>query len=106
KLAAPNTAVYLAVFPKGTTAPAAPAKGNNKNAGPMPVFERFDFDTVGADGKLGRYVQVKPGDYDVYLVLKDKGTVEKIDKNYTPRVGVMKKELTVPDYTKTELSTS
>ena len=28
-----------------------------------------------------------PGDYDVYIAVKDKGTVEKADKNYTPRVG-------------------
>jgi hypothetical protein len=49
---------------------------------------------------------VRPGDYDIYLAIKDKGTVEKIDKNYTPRVGLMKKELTVPDYNAAGLMTS
>jgi hypothetical protein len=104
KLAAPTAAVYLAVLPKG--AAAAPAKGKEKSAGAARAFEKFDFTAVGADGKLSRYVQVKPGDYDVYVAVKDKGTVEKVDKNYTPRVGLLKKELSVPDFTKPELVTS
>jgi hypothetical protein len=106
KLAAPTAAVYLAAFPKGADATAAATKGKDKNAGPARSFEKFDFAPVGADGKVARYVQVKPGDYDVYVAVKDKGTVEKIDKNYTPRVGLVKKELTVPDFTKPELVTS
>ena len=108
KLSAPTAAIYLAAFPKGAAAAAAPAaKGkDNKNAGPMPAFEKFDFTALNADGKLMRYIQVKPGDYDVYVAIKDKGTVEKIDKNYTPRVGLLKKELTVPDYNTAGLQTS
>jgi hypothetical protein len=107
KLSAPTAAIYLAAFPKGAEVPAAPAKGkDNKVAGPMPAFERFEFTSVSADGKLSRYLQVKPGDYDVYLAVKDKGTVEKIDKNYTPRAGLLKKDLTVPDFNKPDLATS
>jgi hypothetical protein len=107
KLGAPNAAVYLAAFPKGAAAAAAPAKGkDNKSAGPMPAFEKFDFVALGGDGKLSRYLQVKPGDYDVYLAVKDKGTAEKIDKNYTPRVGLLKKEVTVPDFGAAGLTTS
>ena len=105
KLTAPTAAVYVAVLPKGAAA-AAPAKGKDKNAGPARSFEKFDFTSLGADGTLSRYLQVKPGDYDVYVAVKDKGTVEKVDKNYTPRVGLLKKELTVPDFTKPELVTS
>jgi len=106
QLGAPNSAVYLAVFPKGE-APAAPAKNSkDKSAGPAPAFEKFDFTTIGADGTLARYLQVKPGDYDVYVAIKDKGTVEKVDKNYTPRVALLKKDLSVPDFNKPELGTS
>jgi hypothetical protein len=61
---------------------------------------------VGADGKLSRYIQVKPGDYDLYVAVKDKGTVEKTDKNYMPKVGVLKKDLTVPDFNVAGLATS
>ena len=107
QLASPTSALYLAVFDKGAAAAAAPAKNSkDKSAGPTPAFEKFDFITIGAGGALSRYLQVKPGDYDVYVAIKDKGTVEKIDKNYTPRVALLKKDLTVPDFNKTELSTS
>src|SRR5258705_455624 len=74
--------------------------------GAAPASEKFDFTTIGADGKLARYLQVKPGDYDVYVAIKDKGTVEKVDKNYTPRVALLKKDLSVPDYNKADLVTS
>jgi hypothetical protein len=107
KLGAPNAAVYLAAFPKGAAAAAAPAKGKDtKTAGLMPAFDKFDFVALSGDGKLSRYLQVKPGDYDVYLAVKDKGTAEKIDKNYTPRVALLKKEVTVPDFGATGLTTS
>jgi hypothetical protein len=109
KIASPTAALYVRVADKAAAAPAAPpAKGNNKdkNAAPIHPWEKFDFAMIGADGKLGRYIQVKPGSYDVYIAVKDKGTVEKADKNYMPRVGVLKKDLTVPDYNKAELGTS
>ena len=106
KLASPTTAIYLRAADKSAPAPAAPAKGkDNKNAAPQ-AWEKFDFGMIGADGRLSRYVQVKPGSYDLYVAVKDKGTVEKVDKNYTPRVGVLKKDITVPDFTKAELGTS
>jgi hypothetical protein len=105
KLTAPTTAVYVRVANKGA-APAAPAKNSkDKNAVAHP-WEKIDFATVGADGKLSRYLQVKPGTYDVYVAVKDKGTVEKLDNKYTPTMGVLKHELTVPDFTQAELATS
>ena len=104
KIATPTAALYVRVANKGAAA-AAPAKGKDKAAVVYP-WEKFDFATVGADGKVSRYIQVKPGDYDLLVAIKDKGTVEKADKNYMPKVGVLKKDLTVPDYTKAELGTS
>src|SRR5580765_6103514 len=107
KLTSPTAALYVRVADK--TAAAAPAaKGNAKDkaAAPAHPWEKIEFASVGADGKLARYVQVKPGNYDLYVAIKDKGTVEKVDKNYMPRVGVLKHDLTVPDFNKAELSTS
>src|SRR4029453_2733034 len=90
KIATPTAALYVRVANKGAAA-AEPAKGkDNKNA-PIPGWEKFCFATVGADGKVSRYIQVKPGDYDLFVAVKDKGTVEKADKNYMPKVGVLKK---------------
>ena len=111
KIASPTAALYVRVASKAeaaAAAAAAQAKGNNKdkNAAPAHAWEKFDFAMIGADGKLARYIQVKPGDYDLYVAVKDKGTVEKADKNYMPRVGVLKKDLTVPDFNNAGLSTS
>jgi hypothetical protein len=104
KIATPTAALYVRVADKGAAAAAA-AKGKEKTA-PIHPWEKFDFATVGPDGKVSRYIQVKPGDYDLIVAVKDKGTVEKADKNYTPKVGLLKKDLTVPDFNKAELGTS
>jgi len=106
KIATPTAAVYVRVANKAA-AGAPPAKSNNKdkNASAYP-WEKFDFAMVGPDGKISRYLQVKPGDYDVYIAVKDKGTVEKADKNYVPKAGLLKKELTVPDFNAAGLTTS
>jgi hypothetical protein len=103
KITTPTTALYVRVGNKGTVA--EPPKGKDKTA-PIQPWEKFDFATVGPEGKISRYIQVKPGDYDLFVAVKDKGTVEKADKNYVPKVGVLKKDLTVPDYNKPELLTS
>ena len=105
KIATPSAAIYVRVANKDA-AGATPAKGNkDKNAVTHP-WEKFDFAMIGADGMLSRYVQVKPGDYDLYVAVKDKGTVEKADKNYVPKVGVLKKDLMVPDFNNAGLTTS
>jgi hypothetical protein len=103
KITTPTAALYVRVGNKGTEA--APPKGKDKNA-PIQAWEKFDFAAVGPEGKISRYIQVKPGDYDLFVAVKDKGTVEKADKNYMPKVGVLKKDLTVPDFNKPELLTS
>jgi hypothetical protein len=104
KIATPTAALYVRVADKGAGA-AAPAKGKDNKA-PIHPWEKFDVATVGPEGKVARYIQVKPGDYDLFVAVKDKGTVEKADKNYMPKVGMLKKDLTVPDFTKAELGTS
>jgi hypothetical protein len=109
KIASPTAALYIRVASKAeaAAAAAAPAKGNNKDkTAPVHAWEKFDFAMLGPDGQLARYIQVKPGDYDLYVAVKDKGTVEKADKNYTPRVGILKKDVTVPDFNTPGLATS
>ena len=107
KLTSPTVALYVRVDPKGA-APPAPGKGSNDKdkAAAIHPFENVYFATVGPEGKLARAFQVKGGDYDVYIAVKDKGTVEKADKNFNPTVAVAKKELSVPDFNKPELTTS
>jgi hypothetical protein len=108
KLTSPTVALYVRVDPKGAAPPAAPGKDNKDKdkAGAVHPFENVYFATVSPEGKVSRAFQVKGADYDVYIAVKDKGTVEKADKNFNPTVAVAKKELSVPDFTKPELATS
>ena len=105
KVTTPIVALYVRVAKRGAP-PAAPSKDDkNKNPALYP-WENVYFASVGADGKVSRAFQVPGGDYDVYIAVKDKGTVEKADKNYNPAVSVAKKDVSVPDFTAAELTTS
>ena len=106
KLTSPNVALYVRVDTKGT-ATAPPSKDNKNKDATVHPWENVYFATVGPEGKVSRAFQVKGGvDYDVYVAVKDKGTAEKADKNYNPTIAVAKKELSIPDYNKPELTTS
>ena len=103
KLTAPSAAVYVRVVKRG----AAPqTEGKDKDKAPVYPWENVYFASVAPDGKVSRAFQVPGGDYDVYIAVKDKGTVEKANKDYNPTVALAKKELTVPDFNAPELTTS
>jgi hypothetical protein len=108
KVTSPTVAIYVRVDPRGTPPPAPPSKDNKDKdkAAAIHPWENVFFATVGPEGKLSRAFQVKGGDYDVYISVKEKGTVEKADKNFNPTVAVAKKELSVPDFNKPDLTTS
>jgi len=106
KLTSPTVALYVRVDTKGA-APAPPSKDNKNKDAAIHPWENVYFATVSPEGKVSRAFQVKGGaDYDVYVAVKDKGTVEKADKNFNPTIAVVKKELSIPDYNKPELTTS
>jgi len=114
-LAGKQVAFYTRVVEKGAPPPAAPdpkAKDNkdNKNAPARPSYpwERITFTQVPDTGKLSRAFVLKPGDYDVYISLKEKSTTEikDITKAAPPKMAYIKKELSVPDYAGADLKTS
>jgi hypothetical protein len=111
-LAGKQVAFYTRVVEKGAPPPAAPdpkAK-DNKNAPVRPSYpwERITFTQVPDSGKMSRAFVLKPGDYDVYIALKEKSTTEIKDlaKAAPPKMAYFKKELSVPDYAGAELKTS
>ena len=108
KLTSPNVALYVRVDTKGaTTAPPSKDDKNKDKDAAIHPWENVYFATVSPEGKVSRAFQVKGGaDYDVYIAVKDKGTVEKADKNFNPTIAVAKKELSIPDFNKPELTTS
>lgn len=112
-LAGKEVALYVRVVEKGApAAPAAPdpkAKDNKTPAArPMFPWERISFTRVPDSGKMSRAVVLKPGDYDVYIAMKEKSTAEIKDlaKAAPPKMAYIKHELSVPDYAGAELKTS
>jgi len=112
----------------GMVAKMATAAQNNKgNAAPpaRPTFawDSINFIDVPQDGKLSRAVQLKPGQYAMFVAIKEKtpaGAGGKTEKNDNKKnndknqpvaaapgkVGVLRHDLTVPDFTSNELNTS
>jgi hypothetical protein len=61
---------------------------------------------VGAgQGKLNRVFMAPPGTYDVYVAMKER-LPEKAPKTQMPKAGVLKTQVTVPDFWSGELMTS
>ena len=105
---------------------AAPPQGSAKNQPPpaRPAFawDSINFIDVPDDGKLSRAVQLRPGQYAMFVALKEKtpglpasgGRNERKgnEKNQAPallvpgKVGILRHDLNVPDFTASELNTS
>lgn len=105
---------------------AAPQSGNNKNqpaSRPTFSWDSINFVDVPQDGKLSRAVQLKPGQYAMFVAIKEKtpagaaagGKNDKKnndkDKNAPVaaapgKVGVLRHDLNVPDFSANELNTS
>jgi hypothetical protein len=58
-----------------------------------------------ASGKINRVFMAAPGTYDVYVAIKER-LAEKAPKNQVAKIGVLKTQITVPDYWSGELATS
>lgn len=103
-------------------AKAAAPQGNNKGAPPArPMFawDSINFIDIPDDGKVSRAVQLKPGQYAMFVAVKEKSAAaagggkndKKNDKNppaapAVGKVGMLRHDLTVPDFTANELNTS
>lgn len=99
--------------------PAPPANNNNRNnrnqpaappvaAGPtFPVSQRIDIDVLPADGIVQRAIQVRPGNYELFIALKPKSTALPDPKVPVPPMqgGMLRQDLAVPDMS-TGLGTS
>lgn len=118
KLSSRNVAMYVRMVDKKQAA-AAPAPAategnknqrNEKNEQAPPVRPTYPWDNLqfielpGEGNKLSRAVALPAGQYDAYITIKEKATDQ---KNAPPaKIGMLHRELTVPDYNVSELTTS
>jgi hypothetical protein len=147
KLAAPGARLYIRIVDKkqpaapAAAAPPAQAQGNDRDrerekekqaaAAPVPpmyAWDRIYSIDVPQDGKLSRAIQLKPGEYDVFVAVKDRTAEAPAQGNQRDRdrrnndnrnndnaqqaataaakVGILRRDLTVPDFNAADLTTS
>lgn len=117
-------AVYIRAVDKNkpatpAPAPAPPPQNNNRNnrnqqqapapAAPSYAWDNIHFLTIPADGKLSRAIALQPGEYDLFIGVKERATPPTDPKAAPPAPGKMtlfRKDLSVPDFNKPELQTS
>jgi len=114
KLSSPSVAMYIRAVTKGgataATTPTGTAGANDKKDDDKKKGDKVEypwdnvhFVEVPADGKISRAMAVPGGDYEVFIAVKEKNTG---DKKQTAKTGVLRQDLTVPDFNKAELATS
>ena len=112
KLSKGDVALYVRVVsktpaPAPAPPPAAEAKGDAKNQPPpRPVYpwDNISFIEVPSSGKLSRAIALRPGQYEAFIAIKEKGTDQ---RNAPPsKMGLLRKDLTIPDFNVAELATS
>lgn len=112
KLAAPGTALYVrAVSMAAAAAPAAPApeqnrRGNQPPPAPMYPWDDIQFLEVRGDGTVSRAMMLKPGEYDVFIAIKERGPAEPQRNQPPAKTGLLRQTITVPDFTGPALAIS
>ena len=113
------TAEQAASFASQVTAP--PKQGNNRNQPAVRTMFAWDngsFVDVPEGGKLQRAIQLRPGQYVAYIAVKDKSPAAAANQRNnvrnskappaaaTGKVGLLRHEITVPDFAQGDLTTS
>jgi hypothetical protein len=111
KIAPQGAALYLRAVDKNAPATPAPQQqGNNRNQqaqAPVYPWDDINFIQVPANGKVQRALMLKPGQYDLFVAIKER-TPQQQQRNAPPlKTGLLRHSLTVPDYNSTtEVTTS
>jgi hypothetical protein len=113
-LPANDAALYIRLMDKSqvaalaamATAAADKDKKDPKTATPPPSYpwQNIYFIDMPADGKISRAIAVPPGEYEMFIAIKERLKDEK--SKVPPKIGVIQKTLTVPDFNNGQLATS
>lgn len=105
-----GAALYVRAVSRDAAAAPAPAQDNrgrnNEKAPAAYAWDDLQFMDVKSDGKISRIMQVKPGQYDVFIAVKEKSPLEQQRNQPPAKMGFLKYEMAVPDYTGANLTTS
>ena len=111
KLASPDTAMYVRVVDKNAAPAPAPAEQNDRNRNNQPPAPTYPWDNVNfiqvpPDGRIQRAIALKPGNYDVFVTVKERSPLEQQRNQPPAKAGMLRHSLTVPDFTTPDLRTS
>lgn len=109
KLSAPGVAMYVRMVakqPAATTAGTAGEKRDEKKKNDRVEYpwDNIHFLDVPENGKVSRAMAVAGGEYELFLVVKDKNTGDR--KQPPARMGLLRKDISVPNFNTSELTTS
>jgi hypothetical protein len=94
------------------TPPAAPPAGGKPPQPPMPpkyAWDNVNFLPKPADGKITRAIALPPGDYDLFVAVKERSASQPPAANAAApaaRSGLLRHAVLAPDFNKAELQTS
>jgi len=112
KLPMPGVALYIRVVNKNAPAPAPAAENtNNRNRNQPPPPATYPWDNVNfidlrGEGKISRAIALKPGEYEMFLTMKERSPLEPQRNQPPAKMGMLRQSLTVPDFTGTDITTS
>jgi hypothetical protein len=104
QLAAPGTALYVRVLSKN-----APPASDAAAEPPPPVdysWDDINFVDVPPDGKLSRAMVLQPGEYEVFVAVKEKSPLEAQENPPPAKAALLRRDITVPDFAGPTLSIS
>jgi hypothetical protein len=104
KLSSPNVSMYVRVMKTPAAAPPPPTAKGEEKARVVYPWDNIYFIELKPDGKISRGIALPPGEYEVFVAIKDKATDQ---RNQPPaKVGLLRRPLSVPDFNKAELASS
>ncbi|MBI3049917.1 MAG: hypothetical protein HYY76_16580 [Acidobacteria bacterium] len=110
KAAAPGTALYVRAVSKSAAAPAPEQNQQNRRGdqpqAPMYPWDDIQFFNLPSDGSVSRAMMLKPGEYDVFVALKERSPAEQQRNQPPAKMGLLRHTITVPDFTGPELAIS
>jgi hypothetical protein len=110
KLSAPGIAMFVRVISKQGAAPTTTGTAGDKKDDDKKKNERIEYPwenvhflDVPEHGKVSRAMAVAGGEYELFVAIKEKGTG---DKKQQAKMGLLRHDLTVPDFAASDLNTS
>lgn len=107
-LAAPGAALYVRAVNKAAAPAPAPEQNRRGNQPPAPMYpwDDIQFLEVRGDSTVSRAMMLKPGEYDVFIAIKERGPLEPQRNQPPAKTGLLRQTVTVPDFTGPQLAIS